>query len=81
MTKTEILGKLKTNLPANKRNELLRIYNIMKTYTIESEIISIEIVTVKANNKRDALKYAENNPNLIWEPINNNLTRNFISIL
>ena len=53
----------------------------MKTYTIESEIVSIEIVTVKANNKRDALKYAENNPNLIWEPINNNLTRNFISIL
>jgi len=27
MTKIEILGKLKTNLPENKRNELLRIYN------------------------------------------------------
>jgi hypothetical protein len=27
MTKTEILGKLKTNLSVNKRNELLRIYN------------------------------------------------------
>jgi len=27
MTKKEILGRLKTNLAPNKRNELLRIYN------------------------------------------------------
>ena len=27
ITKKEILGKLKTNLPPNKRNELLKIYN------------------------------------------------------
>ena len=30
MTKKQILGKLKTNLAPNKRNELLRLYNKLK---------------------------------------------------
>ena len=30
ITKKQILGKLKTNLSQNKRNELLRIYNTLK---------------------------------------------------
>ena len=31
LTKTLILGQLKTNLSANKRNELLRLYNTLQT--------------------------------------------------
>ena len=30
ITKKQILGKLKTNLAPNKRNEFLRIYNKLK---------------------------------------------------
>ena len=30
MNKLQILGKLKTNLSANKRNELLRLFNALK---------------------------------------------------
>ena len=52
MTKTEILGKLKTNLPANKRNELLRIYNIMEKLTGPQETLLEKI---------NLYKYIKNN--------------------
>ena len=35
VTKKQILGKLKTNLAPNKRNELLREYNRIDADTIE----------------------------------------------
>jgi len=31
LTKTLILGQLKTNLSPNKRNELLKLYNTLQT--------------------------------------------------
>lgn len=34
-----ILGKLRTNLSANKRNELLVLYNLIKKYKKEYENI------------------------------------------
>ena len=53
----------------------------MKTYTIESKIVSIETTTVKATSKENAMKFAENNPYLRWEATNDDPVREFVSIM
>jgi hypothetical protein len=39
----------------------------MKTFTIESRVIRWETVTVKANNRKEAIKKADQNESLKWK--------------
>jgi hypothetical protein len=39
----------------------------MKTFTIEARVTRWETVTVEANNRKDAIKYADQNEHLNWK--------------
>ena len=41
--------------------------NIMKKYTIESRVSKIEMLEIKANSRKEAIKIAEQNKGLKWE--------------